>query len=83
MTSETRIRDKSALARLQCAGISARVGALQREPHGGHTDDSLRNRSSFRNRNAPGPYVKTCCSARQKVEPPLAHIMAIQLTTDP
>lgn len=29
MMGETRIRDKSALARLQCAGVSARVGALQ------------------------------------------------------
>ena len=59
----------------------ARTGPDKLHEDGGHTDDSLRNRSSFRNRNAPGPYVKTCCSVCQKVEPP--HIMAIQLTTDP
>ena len=34
---------------------SLSIDTARREPHGGHTDDSLRNRSSVRKRNVPNP----------------------------
>ena len=44
---------------------SLSIDTARREPHASETPRLVRNRSSFRNRNAPTPYDKTCCSARQ------------------